>query len=153
MGEGRKYTAYCGLYCRDCIPGNKHLYEQVKELEDTLEKINFKEYAKFKSKKSAVFNDYDRFVDVLKEIKKLECTGSCYEGPQSVLGCTLDCKIRSCVIERGYEGCWECEENQTCDKLLKHKEFHPGVEKNLEMISKHGVENWMDKRGKHYKWS
>lgn len=153
MGEGRKYTAYCGLYCRDCIPGNKHLFEIVTKLETTLEEVKFKEYANFKSKKSEVFNYYNKFIDVLKEIKKLECSGSCYEGPHSLLGCTLNCRIRMCVMEKEYEGCWECEESKKCDKLHKHKDFHPGVARNLEMIKVYGVEDWIENRGKHYKWS
>jgi len=34
-----------------------------------------------------------------------------------------------------------------------HKNFHPGMENNLDMIKEFGLDNWLDKKGKHYKWS
>lgn len=36
MGGDRRYTAYCGLYCRDCIPAKAELFQKIRELEEVL---------------------------------------------------------------------------------------------------------------------
>ena len=151
--ENLRFTAYCGLFCADCIPGNKELFHTVKKLEHLLEQSAFAHYAVYKSQKSGIFAKYGNFLRVLREIKRLECTGSCYDGPVSDLGCTPDCPIRACVREKGFEGCWDCPDHSECDKLAEYKEFHPGLEQNLATIRNLGVQNWIPYRGKHYRWS
>ena len=44
----KKYTAYCGLYCLDCIPSNIRLFEILNELEKLLEEVKFDKYAELK---------------------------------------------------------------------------------------------------------
>ena len=58
-------TAYCGLYCGDCIPGNKRLYALVSELQELLTETGFAHYAAFKTNKVPAFKDYDAFINVL----------------------------------------------------------------------------------------
>lgn len=146
MKNHKKYTAYCGLYCLDCIPSNERLFYLLNELESLLEDVNFDKYAELKSKSNETFNYYPKFIEVLYEMKKLECTSVCSED-----GCKEDCKIIECVKEKQYEGCWECDNFKDC-KLLDHlKRIHP-IEHNLEMIREYGVDNWADKRGTHYNW-
>ena len=45
MVDSRKYTAFCGLYCLDCIPSNKHLFSILDEVENTLTTLQFEKYA------------------------------------------------------------------------------------------------------------
>ncbi len=142
----KKYTAYCGLYCLDCIPSNIRLFEILNELEKLLEEVKFDKYAGLKSKTNETFNDYSKFIEVLQEMKKLECKALCTEG-----GCKEDCKIRECVKEKKYEGCWECDDFKDCELLDYLKGIH-SIEHNLEMIREFGINNWADKREKHYKW-
>ncbi|MBN2853332.1 MAG: DUF3795 domain-containing protein [Clostridia bacterium] len=149
----RNETAYCGLYCKDCIPSNEKLFTLVNELDQLLEELNFEKYAAVKSKRSSIFDKYDDFKSVLMEIKKIECKKGCFRGPESLLGCSKNCQIRECVIEKHLNGCWECEEYGKCSKLEKHKTFHPGLENNLDMIKEFGIDNWIDKRGIHYHWN
>lgn len=146
MENSKKYTAYCGLYCLDCIPSNKKLFEILDELEKLLDDIKFHKYAALKARTSEAFNDYPKFIEVLHEMKKLECKAVCTE-----YGCKEDCKIRECVKKKNYEGCWECNEFKDCKLLEGLKEIH-SVEHNLNMIRKYGVNYWADKREKHYKW-
>ncbi|MCL6472267.1 MAG: DUF3795 domain-containing protein [Firmicutes bacterium] len=149
MSEDRKLTAYCGLYCQDCIPINRSFFKVVKEFERSLSDLNFDKYAEVKSKVNEVFNEYPRFVGMLEEIKELECQAPCREG-----GGNPDCKVRKCVKFKGYEGCWECGEFRSCNLLLPLKAAHgETINHNLEMIKKHGPDSWSDKRGKHYNWS
>lgn len=146
VGKDEKYTAYCGLYCLDCIPRNKSLFQQLEELEELLEELKFDKYAELKSKDTEVLKEYPTFLKVLGEIKTLECLALCTEG-----GCKEDCKIRACVKDKRYDGCWECPDFRDCELLLGLKKIHP-LEHNLELIRKHGVNGWSYKRGKHYVW-
>jgi len=96
----KKLTSFCDLYCFDCIPSNKRLFETLKEFNKSLEHVNFEKYAALKSEAIPTFKKYSEFLEVLKEINKLECTGPCREN-KDVAGC----KIRVCVINKKYEGC------------------------------------------------
>lgn len=150
--EDKRNTSYCGLYCPDCIPSNKKLFQLISELEENLEGIKFDKYAELKSKRSSIFGEYQVFIKVLKEIKKLECSSTCRDGPNSILGCRIDCKIRQCAIEKEYEGCWKCDSYRNCVKLSELKINHPLLETNIETIKRFGIEKWPDKRSKHYFW-
>jgi len=153
MNENRKYTSYCGLYCKDCIPSNNELFALIEKLADVLDNLGFEHYAKFKSIRIREFQNYETFRRLLTEMKKLKCETNCFEGPISTYGCNNNCEMRECVIEKGIEGCWVCKDYKECKKLEMHKKFHPGMENNLNMIKEFGLENWLGKRGKHYKWS
>ena len=146
MNQNKRYTAYCGLFCQDCIPRNEKLFKLLGELETLLIELKFEKYAELKSKSNEIFEDYSRFMNVLSEMKKLKCTALCTEG-----GCKEDCKIRECIAKSQYEGCWECNHFKTCELLEYLKKIHP-IEHNLEMIKKYGVDDWTSKRSKHYIW-
>lgn len=146
MNQNKKQTAYCGLFCPDCIPSNKRLFNLLDELEALLIELKFDKYAELKSKSNEIFKDYSKFLDILEEMKKLECKAVCTEG-----GCKEDCKIRKCVEKNHYEGCWECNNFKDCELLEYLKKIHP-IEHNLKMIKKYGVGNWAHKRGVHYIW-
>jgi hypothetical protein len=137
----------------DCIPNNRRLLDLVKELAEVLDEVGFDEYAAHKAHREPIFNDYSTFRKVLDAIPRIECSGSCYEGPVSELGCARDCSIRRCVIDQGLAGCWECDEIDNCEFMRSCKDFHPGLESNLRMIREQGIEGWLDKRGTHYWWN
>lgn len=146
MTEDKKYTSYCGLYCLDCIPSNKKLFSTIRELENQLSNLQFVRYVEMKSKKNDVFKDYTRFIEVLKEIGKLESSAPCREG------CQPNCGIKECVLSKNYNGCWECDNYRNCELLQPLKEIHANLEYHLELIQKEGVENWGVKRKSHYSW-
>jgi len=149
----RDKTAYCGLYCGDCIPGNERLYELASELRELLSETGFAHYAAFKSNKVSAFKDYDAFINVLDSFEKLRCHNGCRKGPSSEAGCTTDCKIRVCAIEKGLDGCWDCGQVTDCERIDKVAGFHPGLWQNLTAIREEGIGRWTDLRGRHYKWS
>ncbi len=144
----RKLTSYCGLYCIDCIPSNKPLFECLNAFEDQLNKAEFEKYAPIKTGSNAAFKKYSDFQQVLAAIKSLECKAPCREN-----GGFADCKIRSCAVSKNYEGCWECKSFRSCELLLPIKKVHPLLDRNLDLIKREGVEKWSAKRGKHYFWS
>jgi hypothetical protein len=62
MKETRKITAYCGLCCADCIPGNKELFKTTRRLQEIIQETGLDKYASFKAAKSEVFNNFDIFL-------------------------------------------------------------------------------------------
>ena len=144
----KRLTSYCGLYCLDCVPSKKCLFENLEKFEQQLEEVELEKYVLLKSSSNSTFKKYPVFLEVLAEIKKLKCSAPCREN-----GGIADCKIRSCVISKKYEGCWECSEFKDCNLLFPIKKVHPLLNHNLEIIKTQGIDNWTAKRGKHYSWS
>ena len=62
---------------------------------------------------------------------------------------TAGCPFITCAIKKkGIEFCWSCEENETCEKWTKHREFskivdsfkcYQKLEDDIGFIRKHGV--------------
>jgi len=100
--DNRKYTAYCGLYCRDCIPSNQRLFELIEALLRESEDAGLAHYATYKANKIAFLNEFPVAERFLQEVLKLRCSGSGLEGPESELGCMKDCAIRRCVAARDH---------------------------------------------------
>jgi hypothetical protein len=142
-----KYTALCGLYCRDCIPSRTRLFELADELKVLLDELGFENYAELKSRTIPIFREYRRFLLVLDAVTQLKCKAPCTEG-----GCKTDCRIRPCVIERNLSGCWECWNYKTCGLLEDLKNYHPNLEFHLGLIRDLGEEEWVSRRKKHYRW-
>ena len=148
MKEDRKFTAYCGLYCGDCIPFNQQLFDVAEKLKEDLAKVQFSKYAELKSRRNKVFDNYNTFTDVLSELINLRCRNTCING-----GGNSDCRLRDCVRKKGLAGCWECRDFEDCE-LLEPSAFHGDTRRyNLRLIKEYGINNWADKRGKHYVWS
>ena len=142
-----KYTALCGLYCRDCIPSQGRLFELVNNLKEALNKLQFENYAELKSNTNPIFKEYRRFLEMLDAIAQLKCKAPCTDG-----GCKIDCRIRPCVHEHNLSGCWECANYRTCPFLEDLKKVHPNLEFHLGLIRDLGEEEWVSKRKKHYRW-
>ena len=56
MDDERALTAYCGLYCRDCIPSNERLSAALAELQSLVEDLNLARYAELLAKYKARLN-------------------------------------------------------------------------------------------------
>ena len=149
MDDEERNTAYCGLFCEDCIPSNKKLFELAGELGKLLEKVGFKHYAALKSRRVPMLKEYATFAQVLREICSLRCAAPCREG-----GGSPQCRVRECAVGKGYAGCWECNSFASCELLQPLRDFHgDNITHNLEMIGRHGMAKWTGHRGKHYRWS
>lgn len=149
MTNDREQTACCGLYCGDCIPANRPLFDAAERLRRELEKCQFSTYAKHKSKGNRAFARFRTFQEVLDAILTLPCPKPCFHG-----GGRADCPIRACAHKKGLEGCWPCTDFETCAHLESLHACHGDtVEHNLRMIRQLGAENWAHQRGKHYVWT
>jgi hypothetical protein len=149
MASDKEETACCGLYCGDCIPSHRSLFDAAEKLRAELEKCQFDKYAQYKSQGNRTFDRFGTFQEVLDAILTVRCPGPCFHG-----GGRSDCRIRACVREKKMEGCWQCTVFETCSLLEPMSACHGDtVKHNLRMIRQFGVENWARRRGKHYVWT
>ncbi len=147
MEKTRNLTAYCGLYCQDCNRSKAELFEQIGSLQQSLSALKFNKYARYKAELgSSEFDEYPAFLRVLSGIKELACI-TCTDERN-----TSPCKIRKCVLGKGIAGCWNCESASSCELLAPMLKRHIGLAQNHRSIREYGVDNWSDKRGKHYSW-
>jgi hypothetical protein len=147
METDRRYTSYCGLFCRDCIPSNRRLFALARDLESKLAELHFEEYAAHKARGDAAFGGYQDFVGVLQAIRGLECMAPCRAG-----GGKTSCAVRACVLAHELLGCWECQQHRTCELLSPLRRFHPNLEHHLDLIRQEGIDAWSAKRKGHYAW-
>src|SRR4030042_707392 len=140
MPTDKERTACCGLYCGDCIPSNRALFDAAQEFREELEKCRFGEYAQYKSKGDKSFDRYGTLQEVLSAILSLQCSKTCFHG-----GGRSDCPTRACVRGKGMEGCWQGTGFETCSLLEPMSACHGDtVKHNLRMIRQFGVEDWAD---------
>ena len=143
-------TAYCGLYCGDCIRYQSRASELADELLKEIEKTKFTEYAKVKRSHKKEFENFESFIPLLKSISEIRCENPCRLGSD---GCEGGCEIIECVKGKEIEGCWECGEIGHCDKFEFLKPFHGDAPlNNLRKIKELGIENWAKAREKCYPW-
>ena len=145
-----KMTGYCGLFCGDCLRYRSKLTDSAKSLLNELEKRKFDRYAAIKMRFDNAFENYPIFIAILEKIIGLECKKPCREGG----GCsTLDCQILACCIEKQYEGCWQCEMLNHCDKFDFLKPFHGETpQKNCIDLQNNGFDNFDSKKQAFYIW-
>ena len=145
----KELTAYCGLYCGDCIRYKSKASQLARELKEELQRTQFEKYAEVKSKFVNAFKNYKECVEVLDAIADLQCNNTCRGG-----GCpTFKCKIIECCNTKGLEGCWECNKFENCKELDFLEPFHGDLsKKNLRKIKELGLEKWLKHREKFFKW-
>ncbi len=149
MEESRRYTAGCGLYCKDCIPSRHSFFDAAVDLAARMDEMGFDRYAVLKSERDDAFIGYGQFRRYLSSIASLRCSAPCSEG-----GGKKDCTVRACAREKGYAGCWECAGFGTCPKLRAFAAFHGDTPRtNLMLIREYGIDRWASHRAPHYPWS
>jgi hypothetical protein len=148
--KDKNLTAYCGLYCGDCIRYKCKSSDLSALLLDELEKSRFQEYSKIKRHHTKELKHYESMITALKGISSIKCDVPCRLGGD---GCGGSCQIIKCVKDKKIEGCWECAKFETCDKLNFLKPFHGDAPlKNLRKIKDFGVNFWAIHREKCYPW-
>ena len=142
MGEDKDLVAYCGLYCGDCFGYKGKIADLARDLRKELRQAKFDRAAEgipFKE-----FKHYKECYEVLGAMVRLRCNNACKGG-----GGNPFCKVRKCCQKKGIEGCWQCDEFETCEKLDFLKPNHGDAHlKNLRIIKKEGVDSFL--KGKKY---
>ena len=142
--EERQLVAYCGLYCGECFLYQGKVADLARDLRKELRQSKFDRTAAYLSSVSFFANlkDYPQCYQVLGTMVKLRCNKGCRGG-----GGSPACKMRICCQKKGIEGCWECEEFETCQKLDYLNTNHDdALLKNLRIISKKGMEQFLQGR-------
>lgn len=148
MSENKHHIAYCGLYCRDCIIFKAEIADLAKDLKKKLVRCNFNRIAQgfftlFDEFRE--FKNYKQCYEVLEAMDRLRCKDVCRDG-----GGTPSCKIRSCCKNLGIDGCWECQEFESCNKLEYLRPVNEDAPlRNLRIIKSNGIEGFI-KGTKHW---
>ncbi len=141
-GEDKNLIAYCGLYCGDCFGYKGKVADLARDLRKELRQAKFDRVAEgipFEE-----FKHYKECYETLGALVRLRCKNACKGG-----GGPPFCKMRKCCRKKGIEGCWECDEFETCEKLDFLKPTHGDAHlKNLGNIRKQGVDKFLE--GKKY---
>jgi len=139
---GMENIAYCGLYCAECPNRVGIIADQARDLRKELRRYRFDKTAELLSSFSffKTFKKYPDCYEVLGAMVKLRCGKSCRNG-----GANPGCKIRACAQTMQLDGCWQCGEFESCDKLKflegNHGQAHT---KNLKILKKKGVEGFLE---------
>ena len=144
--EDENLIAYCGLYCGECFGHEGKIADLARDLRAELRKKKFDKFAKFISQHSfgKVYEHYPECYDVLGAMVKFRCKRACKNG-----GGPPFCKMRKCCEKNGINGCWECDDFETCGKLDFLKSVHDDAHlKNLRKLKKQGVDKFLE--GKKY---
>ena len=142
MTEEKDLIAYCGLYCGDCFGYRGKVADLARDLRKELRQTKFEKTADFLSTQSflEVFKNYRQCYEVLGALVKFRCKKACKGG-----GGPPFCKMRKCCQKKGIEGCWQCEEFETCENLDFLKPSHDDAHlQNLRKIKKVGVAGFLE---------
>ena len=141
----KKLIAFCGLYCGDCFAYKGKIADLARDLRKELRQEKFDIIVKgipFKA-----FKNYKECYEVLGALVRLRCKNTCRGG-----GGNPFCKIRKCCQKKNIDGCWECNEFETCKKLDFLKANHGNAHmKNLRKLTKKGTREFL--KGKKYWYS
>jgi hypothetical protein len=136
-----KSIAYCGLYCSGCPNRTGVVADLARDLRKELRTYRIDKTAELLSSFSffKTFEKYPECYEVLGAMVKLRCGKNCRNG-----GGNPSCKIKNCVKKKQIEGCWQCAEFETCEKLAFLEGNHGKAHiKNLRKIKKKGVEEFL----------
>jgi len=134
--EDTNIIAFCGLYCGDCHGYTGKIPDLARDLRKELREIHYDKFASFISTYSfgKEFKNYDECYKVLGAMVKFRCRKGCRNGGGSPF-----CKIRKCALKKGFFGCWECSDFETCKELQFLESVHGDAHiKNLKKIKKSG---------------
>jgi len=142
--QDKDLITYCGLYCGDCIMYKGEIADLARDLRKKLRGGKLDQFFKGMSNFFKEFENYEQCYEVLGGMVKLRCKKTCREG-----GGPPFCKMRICCQKKNIQGCWECQEFETCKKLDFLKPIHEDAHlKNLRKLKKQGIDKFLE--GKKY---
>ena len=170
----RKFICPCGLTCGDCLFYKSEIYETARKLRELIRTSQLDTFlnlivknkgwngiAKYLGKEGSEFAQYfdsfDKmpdFLNVLDGIIKLQCKKTCQEsGGCSLGGVTHECETLRCIRSKKYNGCWDCAEIGSCEKLaFLKRNYGETIEGNLRIIKDEGMEAVKSRGNKYYAW-
>jgi len=134
IDQAQDLIAYCSLNCAKCFGYKMTVSEVAKNLRRELRA------AKLKGawKEIPFLGEYEPFEKSLDGLAALRCPEACRGG-----GGPPWCKIRKCCQKKGFDGCWECTEFETCNKLKD--EYKDAFIKRIKRIKRIGIDGFIAK--------
>ena len=136
MAKKQDLIAYCGLYCGDCPSQTQTVANLARDLRKELRRYRYDKVADMLSQVSFLkeFEHYDKCYSLLGTMVKMRCNKACQGN-----GGSPHCKVRDCARKKKLDGCWQCDDFSTCEKL-KFLETNHGVAhlKNLRKLKRQG---------------
>jgi hypothetical protein len=174
----KKLVCPCGLTCCDCLFYKSEIYDAARKLKELIKINDLDLFLTGNSRKTKwksmaehmmltedqeweqvgqyfdVFKDIPLFMNVLDGIIKLQCKDTCKETGGCSLGGNLhECHASKCVKSNGYDGCWQCEKFENCDKLsFVKKNYGYVIEENLRTAKEKGIEEVKSHGNRYYTW-
>lgn len=174
----RKFVCPCGLTCCDCLFYKSEIYDAAKTLRNLIKENQLDVFLSGMSRKETGevfrkhldlneseywdkvgknFNTYKKipdFMEVLDSIVELQCHSTCYEsGGCSMAGNTKECGALKCIKLKEFEGCWECEEYESCEHLeFLRKGYGYVIKENLSTIKDKGFDAVEPRGNQYYTW-
>jgi hypothetical protein len=135
--EGAEGIAYCGLCCSNCFIHVGKVADLARDLRKELREAKLDKSAEALSEIPFlnVLKGYNTCYEVLGALVKFRCKKTCRRG-----GGPPSCQIRNCCKKKGIDGCWQCDEFQSCQKLEFLSKGHGDAHiRNLRTLSKKGT--------------
>ncbi len=130
-------VTYCGAYCGECLVRNGTIAKTAGKLVGMLQGYGYHERAPAKASAFPAAGHYAEAMEFLEWLKTESCAGCrCGGGP---LWGGDDCFIRSCAVEKGLAGCWECDAEAGCEKIGIIDSAVPQMLENRKRIREIGV--------------
>ena len=100
------------------------------------------------------FEKISNFLEVLDGIINLQCKNTCQEtGGCSIGGVTHECEALRCINKNGFDGCWQCEKMEICEKLsFLRNNYGKTINENLKIIKNHGLDAVKSRGNEYYAW-
>ena len=139
MEEILKNIAPCGLWCGKCFAfKDSDITKQARALAEALGE-NFKPYSEMFGNTLPEFNNYDTFRDLLDLLAEEKC-----DGCRNQKCMFFDCRVRECVIEKGVDFCYECDEFP-CQNHNFSKRLAKIWQNNNEEMKEKGIGEYYEK--------
>jgi len=162
-----KYIAPCGMTCCDCNLYKSDIYEAARTFKEVIEKHEFDTFlANFSKTNLSFFHDFKKipeFMAMLEKIISMQCENVCSEAkgcsiPQvdEIMGGIVKesnkCNVLICIESKGYEGCWECNELESCEKKKFFRIYGNVPVENCILVRDFGKDAVKPRGNKYYIW-
>ncbi len=139
-------VAFCGINCKDCRARSERRTKLAELFKASLQELPLELFRQV----LPPFKNIDQVMEFLHFFPQLSGTQTCCTSAIEPCG-NPSCEIRTCVRNKSYRTCAECEEFSTCTKLDFLKPHHASLLSDLDLIKKNGFDMYVNEVVANYK--
>lgn len=147
--DGIELVTCCGGYCGACVWLDGDVRDHAGALRSTLAGWCGRQRALGMLGEEAVDRAWPGFEALLGWLESGAGCSGCRAGGVTMWG-DATCEVRDCVLGRGLLGCWECPDEETCERLKPLDEGDPNGRVNRRRIREAGLEAWIAEQAAFY---